>query len=140
MREKMVDLELTRQAASKRVPEAGAPIPAVVGDEGEEEEREVAFASDDDQLSQVLDAARLYASGDDEELAGVLLAFLENRVEGSGAAPASGNPQHIQSSPGRDKAHFIVFIGPRAHLSEMGDRLIRQVRSLTIPAEFDTMD
>jgi hypothetical protein len=70
MREMMVDLELTRQAASKRVPEAGAPIPAVVGDEGEDEEGETAFASDDDQLSQVLDAARLYASGNDEELAG----------------------------------------------------------------------
>jgi hypothetical protein len=35
MRRMMVELELKHRAASKRVPEAGAPAPAVVGDEGE---------------------------------------------------------------------------------------------------------
>jgi hypothetical protein len=88
MRQMMVELELKRQAAHKRVQEAGAPIPADVGDAGEEEEAEAAFAPDEDQLCQGLDAAPPYARGDDEELAGVLLAFAENRVEVAG--------QHLQ--------------------------------------------
>ena len=63
LRRMMVDLELKHHATSKRVPEAGAPIPAVVGDEGDEEEGEAAFASDDGLLCQVLDAARRFVSG-----------------------------------------------------------------------------
>jgi hypothetical protein len=60
-----------------------------MGDEGEEEEGEAAFASDHDQQCQVLDAARRFASGDDEELASVLLAFIENRVDVAGSTCGS---------------------------------------------------
>jgi hypothetical protein len=84
MRRMMVALELKRRSAAGRVPEAGAHIARVVSDDIEDEEGGGPFASGYGALRELLSAARRFANGDDEELAGMLLAFVENRVEVAG--------------------------------------------------------
>jgi hypothetical protein len=79
------ELEQKRRAAGNRLSETRLRIGPFADEDGGEEAAQ--FASPREDLGQLLGEARRVASGETEQLTGLLLAFLEDRVD-VGRTPA----------------------------------------------------
>jgi hypothetical protein len=99
MRRMMVELELKCRAVRNRAPEAGVHVSAVADGDAEGKEA-AAFAPTQEHLGGLLGEARRFASGETEQLMGLLRDFLENRIQVAG--------EHLRKlAPGSDCAGLM---------------------------------